>query len=311
MTRKPSNHKNGLNFFNDRYFQSADFNKRSFLMYRDWITSIAISRFKWVNLPKGCDARFLEWTLLTQGVATIAFPKKMKGQFFSTMAMIESPINVYDNPTKWASYGNNGWRFRVTRANGVLVWDNLQRLPIYSQIDLFARRLAAFDRTLDINLQCQHTPYIITAAQEQRNDVVQLMKQIGGGEPAIIGTKGLRELTDELGVVNLEVPFIGEQLQSAKNTLWDSVYRFLGINSLPQKSERMIESEVLAQSEPTEMRALDSLNARRMACDELNERFANYLEEPIQVVWNKDVRTNNYNFVYDLRSQLEVEDGLG
>lgn len=304
-----SSSKNGMLFGTDRYWQSADFNKRSFQMYRDWISSIAISRFKWVNLPSGCDSRYLEWTLLTQGVATIATPKKMlgSGKFFSTMCAIEAPINVYDNPTRWTSYGNNGWHFRVTAKNGVLVWDNLQRIPIQSQIDLFARRLAMFDRTLDVNLHVQHTPYIMTAAQEQRNDLVQLLKQIEGGEPAILGTKGLRELADEVQVIKTDVPFIGEELQSAQNTLWDSVYRFLGIDSLPQKSERMIESEVMAQSEPTEMRALDSLNARRYACEELNRKFGT----DVSVVWNRDVMTDNYNFRNDIQERLEVEDDAG
>lgn len=306
MGKRNRNNKNGLGFYSDRYWQSADWNRRNFQLYRNWIYALALSRFKWLNLPETCDERFLEWTLLTQGMATIAFPRKQKGVFYSLQATPTNQINMYDNPTEWTAYGNNGTRFQVKPANGILIYDNLQRLPILGNIDLFARRLASFDRTIDVNLQAQHTPILLAASQECKNDLVQIYKQIAGGEPAILGTNNLLELEQQIKALNLQVPFIGEELQISQATYWSQVYTFLGIQSLPRKSERMIEDEVSANNEPTDLMALDPLTARRQACDKLNERFADYLDAPIRVVWRKDNESDNYNLIHNMKDRAEV-----
>lgn len=133
---KPNNMCKG---FDKNYWQTDAYNARLYNYYRNIIMQLAMNRFRWVNLPKTCDARYLEWTLLTQGVATIAFPKKMRGTFFSTQAVLESPPNIYDMPTKWRSFGNNGWTFNCNASNGVLVYDNCTRMPVIEGIDLYAQ----------------------------------------------------------------------------------------------------------------------------------------------------------------------------
>lgn len=62
--------KKGTNFW-----QSAWLNEQSFMFYRLWILTLAMSRYKWIGLPPTCDARFLEKTLALEGVATISTPK--------------------------------------------------------------------------------------------------------------------------------------------------------------------------------------------------------------------------------------------
>ena len=97
------------------FWQSESMNNALVEYYRDILIKMAMTRFKWVNLPPTCDERFLEWTLVTQGVATIAFPRKMPGTFYSTQAVVNGRMNVYDNPTRWRSFGNYGWNFSGTQ----------------------------------------------------------------------------------------------------------------------------------------------------------------------------------------------------
>lgn len=299
------NKRKRVGFYGDNYFQSSAWNTRTFSMYRHWIYALALTRFKWVNLPATCNERYLEWTLLRWGVATIAFPKKQPGVFYSTQAAPMGTPTVYDDYASWESFGNNGWRFKVTPKNGVLLWENMERLPIHSEIELFARRLAAFDRTIDINLKAQHNPIALTAPREMRNDLVQLLKQIDGGEPAIMGTDALRDTIDQIKALDMGVPFIGAELQAAQNTYWNQIYTFLGIESLPFKTERMIEDEVSSVAEPSNLRALNPLTARREACDKLNARFGKYLDAPIEVYWRKDWQGDNYDITHDIKTLIE------
>lgn len=255
-----------------QFWQSAWMNDQAYLTYRMWILTLAINRYRWIGLPKTCDPRFLEETLALQGVATISTPEGA-ALWTSTQAVTNGTPGLYQTPRAWRSFGPDGFGYDVTPKNGVLVYNSQIRTPFpVGMVDMYARRLADFDRAADINLQQQKRPWIITAPQEKVNDLVQVYKQQAGGEPAILGLKGF---TNEIEVQALgtQVPLIITDLDDGKRRLWNEIFSFLGIENLTQKAERMIKDEVLKNDMPTTIMALDGLNARRAACDQLNERF--------------------------------------
>ena len=108
--------------------QSQALNSQAYSMAYSQMLNIALSRFKWLNLPKTCDAWFLEYNLLYYGYATIAYPRSKPGVFFSTQAVVNSNFNVYYRPKKWTSYGINGWHFDVDNSNGADVGDHIAAL---------------------------------------------------------------------------------------------------------------------------------------------------------------------------------------
>ena len=295
----------GLN--SDMYWQSPSFTNRMYTMYRNQILSLALTRFEWHNLPPTCNPRFLEWTLLTQGQATIAFPKSQPGVFYSTQVAWNSAPNLYDNPSAWESIGNNGWRFSAGPTQGVVVWDNLLRAPILDAIDLMARELTDLSRTEQINRLHQKTPYLITGPQDKKIDLTNLWKQIAGGEPAVIGTDGLSQI--EVKAISTEVPYLASEIDAALQNCWTRIYQLLGIDSMPFKQERQIEDEVISQQAPSSMQALGFLAARREAAEVLNTRFEQYLTEPITVTMREDWQTDNFDMTHNLKDRLEAEDG--
>lgn len=299
--------RNGLLWGNDTYWATGAYNTRLFQMYRQQIMELALVRFKWVNLPDSCNERYLEWTLLTQGIATIAYPRKQPGVFYSTQVAYASPLNVYDNPTRWQSIGNNGWRFTASNRTGVLVWDNQYRFPIIDWVDIWARELVDIMRTMQMNRMHQKIPFILKGPQEKRLDMINLYKQVAGGEPAVIATNGIE--TIDMSVLKTDVPYLGAELFSAWQNQWNTIYQGLGIDNLPFKQERQIEDEVKSQTMPTQLMALNPLEARREACHKLNERFPQYFPEPLDVVWRQDNESDNYNLLHNLETQLERNDG--
>lgn len=291
----------------EMYWQSPSYTNRVYSMYRNQILSLALTRFEWHGLPSTCNARFLEWTLLTQGQATIAFPKSQPGTFYGTQVAWQSPPNLYDNPSSWESIGNNGWRFSAGPTQGVVVWDNLLRMPILDSIDLMARELTDLTRTEQINRLHQKTPYLLTGPQDKKIDLTNLWKQISGGEPAVIGTDGLSQI--EVKAISTEVPYLASELDAAIQNTWTRIYQLLGIDAMPFKQERQIEDEVISQQAPSSMQALGFLAARREAAEVLNTRFEQYLSEPITVTMREDYETDNFNMMNNLKDRLEAEDG--
>lgn len=295
------------NFKLDSYWQTSDYNSALFMMYRQQIIKLAMNRFKWINLPPTCNERYLELTLLFQGIATIAFPSRQRGTFYSTQVAQMSPPNVYDNPTKWLSVGNNGWRFKCSNRNGVIVWDNRARYPLMQMVDMWARELVDVRRTKQLNRMHVKTPYLIKCSPEQEQQAENIYKQMAGGEPAIITTTGIENI--DIDVIKTDVPYLGEELTAEEINTWQQIYQMLGIENLTFKAERMVQDEVNKRDEPSDLMALDGLNCRREACEQLNARFGDYLEAPITCVWAKDNISQNFNFMANIKEQLELDEG--
>ena len=286
------------------YWQSEDLNSRIYLYYVNIITQMALQRFRWINLPETCDERFLEWTLLHEGVATIAFPRKMRGTFYTTQAVQQGGLNLYDMPVRWRSYGNNGWTFYVDNSNGVLVYDNDTRFPLMEGISLYANELTHIRITKRMNRNHQKIPFILTGTQEQRQDMVNLYKQIDGGEPAIIATDGVNYI--QTGALQTGVKFLGEELAQDEVNVWNRIYTMLGIENALFKQERMTEDEIRAQKSPTTLVLMASLSERRKAADKLNKRFGQYLKKPIRVVLRQDNESENWNFEHNEQMQIRA-----
>lgn len=301
---RPNPYNNDFPAMHGMYWQSQTYNQRLVNMFRNTIVQMAMSRFKWINLPPHCDARFLEWTLLYEGVATIAFPRNREGEFYSTRATFDSKPNVYDNYTKWRSTGNNNWNFYCSYDNGVLVWDNNTRYPLMSGIMIKAQELAHIQLTKEMNRFHQQIPWILKGPQSKKQDLINITKQVAGGEQAIIALDSFGDI--EVDALMTNVPFIGNELAQDEKNAWNGVYQLLGIENSTLKMERQTQDEIDAQRQPTTMVALASISERRKAADYLNEHFGQYLMAPIEVVWNNDLISRNYNFLHNDQAMMEV-----
>lgn len=293
-----------------QFNQSQQLNSDAYNMAYNQMLNIALSRFKWLNLPKTCDAWFLEYNLLYFGYATIAFPNSQKGIFYSTQAVTESNYNVYYRPRKWWSYGLNGWRFPVNNNNGVFVYSNSARTPLIPTIRFFAHEIEDLYMVRRQNRFHQKIPFILETPPAQENAAVQLLKEMSGGELAIMATNGFSD-SMRAQVLQTGVKYIGEEVQQDIQNTWNNFYLALGISNIPvMKTERQTSTEIKTLNEPSDMRALSELNARREACDTLNTRFEKYLSEPIQVVWNEDNYSDNYNYWNNIERQMGADDDL-
>lgn len=282
-------------------WQSAQLNMAFKQIYLKKLETMAISRYKWLNLPATCSERYIELNLLCNGVVSIAQPPQQPGIFYSNQAAQMGRQNIYDDPSAWVAYGNNGWRFPANWSSGVLVFDNRLRRTIFNDLEAFARLLCQYDIALLGNLNAQKVSWLLKGDQTQINTMQQVLKQVLGGEPALVTTSGIDAI--DISAISLQVPFIGEQLNAAKAQTWSDALALLGIDSLPRKAERMIQDEVLANNEPTSLIALDGLNCRREAAHKLNDRFG----LDIQVVWAYDNVSDAYNAA--VNPLLDTEEG--
>lgn len=296
-------------FMSDNYYQSEDYNQRAYIKYLTWIIKLAISRFRWEGLPDSCDVATLERTLLTNGVATICHVDGMP-VWVSLPCAIQGKLSIYGYPESWRAIGMNGDSFSSGWENGALIYNSKARMGVWNAITLNARKLAHYDRTEDINLSVQKTPWVMTAPDAKKQDLINAFHNVAMGEVAILGQDDLMENMN-IDAINLDIPFKGAELGAAKRVLWAEILTFLGIPSLPyEKGERMIEEEAKGGESAANIMLLDALDARREACDYLNDTFG----LDVHVYYNKDTESGNRNLLASFEEManvgLEVTNGI-
>lgn len=297
--------KNRDSFFADNFWQSANFNQRAYAKNMGLLISLAINRFRWEGLPDTCDVRFFEWQLHKCGLATMCHAKELPDVWQTLVASPQGNFDVYGYPLQWRATGyGNATNYDVTRENGELCYYSYSRTNPWNAIEMFARKLTHYERTEDINLFHQHKPFIMVAPQSQQQQLVNLLKQVSGGEPAILGDKGLANMAESITKIDTEVPLITEDLARSKLNVFNEALLFLGIPHLAfEKGERMIEDEARANTAPTNVMLLDCLQARRDFCKKM-KRFG----FDVNVYFNDDLESYNYNYINNI--EATAQDGL-
>lgn len=294
-------------FLGDHFWQTDNYNFRTYHKNLDMLLSLAMNRFRWEGLPETCDARYLEKTLHRNGISTLSFDDGQPTRIYTTLqALPNGEYNMYGIPTKWRAVGYDGLtEYPVTNDNGVLCYYSNSRISPWNALEIYARKMAHYERTEDVNLSQQMKPFIGIAPQEKRQELVNLIKQVEGGEPAILGDTGLSNLVDNIKVIDTKVDLITEELARSHQNVLNQALLYLGIPHLAfEKGERMIEDEARANTSPTNIMLLDCLQARRDFCDKVNRKF----DLNVHVYFNEDIESYNFNYTHNIEQM--AQDGL-
>ena len=295
-SNRAKNRKGGM--FGEVYWGSFDYNNRLYNAYLDQIINLAVTRYEWRGLPDTVDPIFLERVLLLKGVATIAQPMKdgKRGFWYAARMVQDGDLGIYDKPTRWIAYSRDKLRFHVSQGrNGVLVYDNAARTPLFESLSLCARELVDIQRTKQVNRFWQKVPYILVVPQDMELSGENLLSQIMGGEPAIVANPMIREIDSYK--LDMNVPYIGEELTAAEQNVWNRIYTLLGISNITFKTERMIEDEVRSMSEPAGMLAASGIIERRHSAEVLSRLFG----LDVSVIWRHDNESENANLLSNIK----------
>lgn len=315
MGRKNRERKNA--FWGDRFWESANYNYRAYTKNLDMLQSLAMNRFRWEGLPDTCDARFLEKALHRTGIATLSYKEDEPTRIYTTLqAMPNGEYNMYGLPVAWRAVGYDGLTdYPVTDENGVICYYSYARVSPWNALEMYARKMAHYERTEDVNLTQQMKPAIMVAPQEKRLELVNILKQVDGGEPAILGDDNLLNIVDKIKAFDIGVPLITEELARSHQNVLNQALLYLGIPHLAfEKGERMIEDEARANTAPTNIMLLDCLQARREFCDKVNAKFG----LDVHVYFNEDLESYNFNYTGNIEQMAQdgfaapdgnVEDG--
>lgn len=262
------------------------YNKQTFDLYYNQLSNLALNVFKWENLPAEIDYRFLEWVLYTRGYC-LFFQDDVTKKYLTLECAIGGDFNVYRIPKYRRAFSVSGYQASRNDKNSVIIFNDYLHTPTNIYIQQFARRLALIERTIDVNTNAQKTPVMIVCDENQQLSMKNLYQQYDGNEPFIFANKNLG-ISEGIKVLNTQAPALFDKLQILKHQIFNEALTFLGIeNSNSDKKERLVEAEVGSNYGSVEMQRFVFLNARRQACEQINQMFGLNVE----VKYNSELPT--------------------
>lgn len=238
------------------------------------LVEIAIAGFEWKNLPSEIDPRFLEMILCFDGKALFYFDDDL-GEYVALQFFNSSTLDIYREPFKRTAF-SPAVNFRnkaLDESESVIIWNNGLHLPEILPLRLYARRIAECERTIDVNIKGQKTPKIIRSTNEERLTIENLFKKYDGNIPFIFGSKNLADMQD-ITVLDTTVPFVADKIQVLKRQIFNEALTYFGIeNANSEKKERLVSDEVASNFGGVDIARRTRLNARKLACRKINERF--------------------------------------
>jgi len=268
-------------------WESAGMNSLAAITNLNLVLRLALSRFRWEGLPDTCNARFLEWSLITNGMATFAYePNDASKTWLSLKAVPLGKYSPYGEPLNWQALGygdsvaqgdadgNYTIPFNVEYGkNGVIIYENVSWINPWPMLRKLAMKLTRYDRTEDINLAMQFAQVMFECPKDQKQQLINTVKGIAGFEPITMGIEGYANEVS-MSVLTSGVPLVTDQLHSGKHNIMSELYTFLGIDHLAfEKNERMTDRETGANDTPTGVFLADELKARQDAAEWLSERI--------------------------------------
>lgn len=253
-----------------QFTESLVDNNYSWVHYYNRLLELGTSMFEWKGLPETIDERFLEMTLFNQG-SIVFFEDKILGQL-ALPAAKGGRFNVYGIPINRRVISLNGYHKNCTNKDSVIIWNNYLHCPSRLDIKIFAKKLYNLDRTIDVNVNAQKTPILISCNENERLSMKNVYKEYDGNAPVIWGDKNLN--AKGIGVLKTDAPFIADKVYILKTQIWNEALTFLGINNVNiTKKERLLNDEVNRNQGGTIASRYSRLVMRQKACEEINKMF--------------------------------------
>lgn len=290
----------GRNYIRQMYTPAQGYDIVQFQFWRDYLRNLAMSCFKWENVPAGIDVRAMEYILLMFGQGAMFTDE---GGLLFAQAAPNNMLNMYYNPnairlvapngqtwerhcTAWVLRPENGGEPVMMQRDAVMCYDNMLRAPLDKYIRNYAQRLATIDRITDVNVGAQRTPWVMAGPEESRGTRRRLISKLLENDQYISLNDQDVNALQGLQVLPTVAPYVADKLQETKKAILNEAVTLVGVdNTNQEKRERMIDAEATANNEQIMVLRRSRLQTRREFCKWCNIVFDLHGDEEMSVKW--------------------------
>lgn len=248
-------------------------NNITFSYYYYKLMLIIRNLFDWENLPNNMEARWIERYLFADGKCI--FYKDPTMGFMVAGYGQNGSVNCYDDPTLVQPIAPNytyAGEQLINGENCYVIRNNDLMLPEFAVVRYYAYKLCNLDRAIDVNIEAQKTPTLVTCTDKQRLSLKQAINQRRDNEPVIYADNSFDK--DMISTIDLNPPMVFKDLQLQKHMVLNEFFTDIGINNANMdKRERMVANEVEANNEQVKASEDVMLKSREEAVKQINKIF--------------------------------------
>lgn len=238
---------------------------------------LATNRFKWESdeiQPKKQLSEYIEKLLFIKGQCALF--KDIDG-WKVKCCVPTGGINEYGQPSSFTltDYNGNG-TITVDIDDERFIWikNNNDCIPTIFWILKYCNRVAKIERTMDLNIDAQKTPYVIETSPEVHLSIQNIFKQIRAMDE-VVYVDQKTGIKDNVKVLDLNAPYLVDQLYSQKVNEYNDLLNFLGLNTVKEKRERLLYDEARISDEITDSYLDMFARPRVLAYREMKEKGIN------------------------------------
>lgn len=245
--------------------------------YNDWLYDLKqlyMSIFEWTGLTEPIDLNVVERWLLERG-SLVFFIDSLIGPLILPYT-VAGGLDAYGNPNGVRAYGMNGYQCGLNRGEYVIIYDNRLKTPALPMLMDYARRLANIDNTIQVNVNAQKTPFVLTAETDaQLTSLKAGYNAIQDGKP-VIAQVG-QALTTGITAFKTQADPVFLQLQALKESIFNECLSKIGIpNRGRPKSAQVNNEEMMAINGQVIHERNDRYLPRIEAVNQINTLFEKY-----------------------------------
>ena len=276
-------------------------NVRTYDYYFTRLSNIALSIFEWTGLPDTVDPRFLELSIYRNGMC-LFFKDEVLDRYDALPCMIGGTLDTHNIPKIRRAYAANGYQYQCDETNSVIIYHNyMHAVPIWD-MEMFATRLAEYQRIMDINVKAQKTPILVLMDDDQKQAWENIVLGYMGNVPLMLANKSLNP--NALQVFKTDAPFYADQIGELRVQIWNDAMSYLGVSNVNvTKKERLITDEVQRNMGGILASRYSPLEMRKQACDQINRMFGLELD----VKYREDILAYQSDIIGSTLEDVESE----
>lgn len=280
--------------------------KKAYTAWRNTLVERVINIFEWKNLP----FKQKEIEILLTFVGFCGVTKSKKAELMAVYGSMSGVTNYPDQFTTftYATPLESGMR---TIDKDIVVIDNNQiRLPLIDIINSYSTLLAHTDLSLQAILINSRATGLVTAkTQAQVDSIASWYSSLENGKTlAVLDGKSFESLMDDEGIkvvpMNYPSAMTIDSYYQIRENLLKSFYSEIGINSMRDKRERVVEAELDTNLNRILFNIDDMLKSRKDACMKINSIFGTN----ISVDYNEEIVKQCFDIETSDTEEQESED---
>ena len=231
---------------------------------------LATSRFKWQSKdvqPKDRLSEFIEMLLYLKGQCALF---KDTDGWKVRCCVPSGGLDEYGQPESFNLTDYNGTHMvTVKNDDERFIWikNNAACIPTIFWIVKYCNRVAKIERTMDLNIDAQKTPFMIETSPEIHLSIQNIFKEIRQMDE-VVYVDQKTGIKDNVQVLKLDAPYLVDKLYTQKQNEFNDLLNFLGINTVKEKTAHILYKEATATDELTDS-YLDMFSAPRIKAMEI------------------------------------------